>query len=53
MNQRGITPAEVQEVLTRPVEVVTQSNGNHLFVGGNGVGVVVDGGTGEIVTVLA
>jgi hypothetical protein len=42
MNQRDITPAQVEDVPTRPVQVVTQSNGNH----------VVDGGTGEIVTVL-
>jgi len=52
MNQRGITPPQVHETLTRPVDVVAQSNGNYLFVGGNGVGVVVDGGTDEIVTVL-
>ncbi len=52
MNQRGISRTEIQDALERPVDVVRQTNGNDLFVGRNGVGVVVDGATGEIVTVL-
>jgi hypothetical protein len=34
------------------MDVARQSNGNFLFIGRNCVGVVVDGATSEIVTVV-
>ena len=52
MNQRGVSPSELREALENALDVIRQSNRNHVFIGRNGVGVVVDGATGEIVTVL-
>lgn len=53
MNQRGISPSDVQNVLENPVSVIQQSNGNNFYTGSNGIGVAVASATGEIVTVIA
>jgi hypothetical protein len=42
MNQRGISHAQVEQVLANPVEIVKQSNGNRLIIGADGLGVVLD-----------
>jgi hypothetical protein len=35
-----------------PPDVVRQSNGNIVYIGRSGIGVIVDGETGQIVTVI-
>ena len=52
MNQRGVSPAGLQAVLDNPVDVRRQSNGNIVYIGHGGLGVIVDDATGQIVTVL-
>lgn len=52
MNQRGVLPGDIQAVLENPSDVMEQSNGNVVYFGRCGIGVVVDGTTGQIVTVI-
>jgi hypothetical protein len=51
MNQRGISPAQVEDTISNPTSAVDQPNGNKLYTGRNGIGVVVDP-EGWVVTVL-
>jgi hypothetical protein len=52
MNQRGISPAQVEDVIADPTSVVDQPNGNRLYTGRSGIAVVIDPGE-WVVTVLA
>ena len=53
MTERGYNLPDVDAALRDVDRVILQSNGNVVFVGrSNGIGVVVDPDTDEIVTVL-
>jgi hypothetical protein len=53
MIERGYTLPDVDAALRNVARVIVQSNGNVVFVGrGNGIGVVVDPDTDDIVSVL-
>jgi hypothetical protein len=52
MNNRGYSVSDLQAALQNVVRTLRQSNGNIVFVGRNGIGVVVDPATNQIVTVL-
>jgi hypothetical protein len=51
MNQRGISPAQVEDTIANPMSVVDQPNGNRLYMGRSGIAVVIDP-EGWVVTVL-
>lgn len=52
MNQRGISPDQVEDALANPTSVMDQPNGNRLCMDRSGIAVVVDP-EGWVVTVLA
>ena len=52
MNQGGISPAQVEDVITNPMSMIDQPNGNRLYKGRSGIAVVIDP-EGWVVTVLA
>ena len=52
MNQRGVSPAQVDDTLANPTSIVDQPNGNRLFTGRGGIAVVIDP-EGWVVTVFA
>ena len=51
MNQRGITPTQVEDTIVNPTSVLDQPNGNKLYTGRSGIAVVIDP-EGWVVTVL-
>jgi len=52
MNQRGISPAQVEDAIANPTSVVDQPKGNRLYTGRSGIAVVIDPER-WVVTVLA
>jgi hypothetical protein len=52
MIERGYNFQDLDAALQNVSSAIAQSNGNVVFVGRNGIGVVVDPDTNEIVTVL-
>jgi hypothetical protein len=52
MIERGYNFQDLDATLQNVSSVIAQSNGNVVFVGRNGIGVVVDPDTDESVTVL-
>ncbi len=52
LKDRDYNLQDIQSTLQNVARTIQQSNGNTVFVGRNGIGVVVDQSTNEIVTVL-
>ena len=53
MNRRRISPADIEGALSKPARVyINEQSGNDVWVGGNGVIVVIDPATEEVVSVF-